>query len=194
MKKTLILVAGPPASGKNRVSAELARGLGHAAVIDKDDLCPLVSRIFDLTGNERDMDGIFCREHIHDAEYETLLLLARSALAYEDCAIANAPFGREIRDPVWLSALRDSLREDGAALAVLFLLADPACCHERMLLRGAERDRKKLADYDSYASGVRYEPPAGIEDAVDLLAVIDVREPAAHERTLADALRKLKEE
>ncbi len=190
MKKKLILVAAPPASGKNAVTGRLAQALGHAAVFDKDDLCPLVSRAFDLTGNERDMDGIFYREKLRDAEYGTLFRLALSALAFEENVIVNAPLGKEIRDETFMAGLKKDAAEKGAALYVVWLLSSPALCRERMAKRGAERDRKKLADFESYAKTVRYDPPFALAEAgaVDRLILFDTASPEASERSLRNTL------
>ncbi|MCQ2424656.1 MAG: ATP-binding protein [Lachnospiraceae bacterium] len=195
MKKKLILVAAPPASGKNAVTAKIAEGLGHAAVFDKDDLCPLVSRVFDATGNERDMDGAFYREHIRDAEYGTLFRLALSALTFEDCVIVNAPLGKEIRDTAFMTGLKADARERGAALYVVWLLSSPALCRERMAKRGAERDVKKLADFESYAKTVRYDPPLALAEAnaVDRLILFGTASPEAFEKSLKNTLEILKE-
>ena len=195
MNKKLILVAAPPASGKNAVTGRLALSLGHAAVFDKDDLCPLVSRVFDVTGNERDMDGAFYREYIRDAEYGTLFRLALSALAFEDYVIVNAPLGKEIRDTAFMSGLKEDARGRGAGLYVVWLLSSPALCRERMEKRGAERDVKKLADFDSYAKSVRYDPPFALAEgnAVDRLILFDTASPEAFEKSLKNTLEFMKE-
>ena len=63
-KKKLILVAAPPACGKNYVSERIAEECGHIVYLDKDDLCDLVSCAFDLCGKEHNMDSKFYSENI----------------------------------------------------------------------------------------------------------------------------------
>jgi tRNA A37 N6-isopentenylltransferase MiaA len=46
MKKKLILVSAPPASGKTYVSMKLAENLKHVVYLDKDTLVPLIERRF----------------------------------------------------------------------------------------------------------------------------------------------------
>lgn len=46
MKKKLIIVSAPPASGKTYVSKMLAKNLKHVVYLDKDDLVPLSNVAF----------------------------------------------------------------------------------------------------------------------------------------------------
>ena len=196
MKKKLILVAAPPASGKNRVCDALAARLHPVTVLDKDDLAPLVNRLFDATGNDRDMDGAFYGAHIRDAEYETLFRLAEAALRHMDLVFVNAPLGREIRDPAFLSSLRARIREAGAGLYVIWLLADPQVCRERMLRRAAPRDAGKLRDWDAYVRRVRYDPPVGLVEAgaADALFLFDTLTEAGFSASLDAAVSLLSDE
>ena len=98
MKKKLVLVAAPPACGKTYVSELLAKSLKTCAYFDKDDLTPLLRRVFALQGKEVDMDGEFYLQSLRDVEYETITKLALSALRFENTVILNAPFGKEVRD------------------------------------------------------------------------------------------------
>ena len=58
-KKKLILVAAPPACGKNYVSERIAEECEHIVYLDKDDLCDLVGCAFDMCGKEHNMDSKF---------------------------------------------------------------------------------------------------------------------------------------
>ena len=78
--KQLILVAAPPAHGKDFVAKRICERVHGTAYLDKDALAPLLHRAFALAGERVNMDGAFYRDNLRDAEYETLVSLALSAL------------------------------------------------------------------------------------------------------------------
>ena len=92
MPKTLLLVAAPPACGKNHVSEMICRAKEGVTYLDKDDLSPLLRRAFAVADRAVDMDGAFYLEHLRPYEYETLLQIAFSALRFSDTVLINAPF------------------------------------------------------------------------------------------------------
>ena len=61
--KKLILVAAPPACGKNYVSELICKALGNISYFDKDDLSILLRRSFEL-----------CEENIKDKKSDDVLL------------------------------------------------------------------------------------------------------------------------
>ncbi len=193
MKKKLILIAAPPASGKTFVADRLAKALRHVAYFDKDTLEPLVSAAFDTAGEEHDMDGAFYRAHIRPAEYETVFRLATEALQYEDIAMINAPFGLELRHAELLATRRKAWNAAGIEVILVWILTTPQLCRARMEARGAERDRKKLADWESYAAGICYDPPTGLVEAgaVDRMLLFENGTEEQFERSLQQILSEL---
>ena len=64
MKKRMILVTSPPASGKTFVSKQLAKNIPNIVYLDKDALIPLSSHIFKVVGEENNRSSAFFEEHI----------------------------------------------------------------------------------------------------------------------------------
>ena len=62
--KKMILVAAPPACGKNYVSDLICKAIGQIAYFDKDDLGVLLRRSFTLCGESIDMDGKFYLQNL----------------------------------------------------------------------------------------------------------------------------------
>lgn len=170
-KKKLILVAAPPACGKNFVSERIAQECGHIVYLDKDDLCDLVGCTFDLCGQERNMDSKFYSENIRSAEYSTILRLALSALRYENTVLINAPFGKEVRDVGYMAELKSTVNKVGAELVLVWVIAPMDVCYERMRKRNAIRDMWKLENWNEYVKGINYSTPIQLveEQAVDRL-------------------------
>ena len=171
MKKKLILVAAPPACGKNFVSEKIAEMCGHVVYLDKDDLCDLVGCAFDLCGRERNMDSEFYSQSIRPFEYGTLMRLALSAMRFEDLVLVNAPFGKEVRDVEYMTDLKSKLRDWNAELALIWVSAPLELCYERMKQRNSPRDQWKLQNWDVYVKGINYSLPVSLLDcgAVDRL-------------------------
>jgi predicted kinase len=193
MKKRLILVAAPPAHGKNYVSALLCRALDSVAYFDKDELAPLLSRAFSLSGEAFDMDGGFYREHLRAAEYETLMGLAFSALRFSDTVLVNAPLSREVRDLSYMQALKARAADVGASLILLWVSASDAVCYERMKQRAAKRDEKKLLDFAAYSKAIDTSVPTALSDAraVDALIVVDNEDEKTVKESVENAVRAI---
>ena len=195
-KKKLILVAAPPACGKNFVSEKIAESCGHIAYFDKDDLCELVSCAFDIGSRERDMDSEFYSENIRPFEYATLMRLALSALKYEDKVLINAPFGKEIRDVGYMSELRRTVNKMGAELVLIWVVAPVELCYERMKQRNAERDKRKLEDWDAYVRNINYHTPNSLitDGAIDKLVEFNNGDAAEFSENMKGVLAYICEE
>lgn len=170
--KKLILVTSPPACGKTYISRQIAKALDHVVYLDKDTLIVLSKQIFKVAGEPYNRSSDFFEEHIRDFEYYATLDLAFEALDYDDCALINAPFTRELRDKAYIDDLRDKLAEKDAKLVIIWVETDPEVCRERMIQRNSDRDTWKLENWDEYISGVNFEIPSELNDplnGVDLL-------------------------
>ena len=150
MKKKLILVTSPPACGKTYVAMKLAAELKHVVYLDKDALIILSRQIFEVANQPYDRSSDFFEEHIRDYEYAAILDMAVDALEYDDIALINAPFTREVRNPRFMESLRQDLMRKNARLYVVWVVTDPAICKKRMIRRNSDRDTWKLANWDEY--------------------------------------------
>ncbi len=159
MKKRLILVTSPPASGKTFVSQQLAKKLPHIVYLDKDALIPLSSRIFHVAGQENNRSSAFFEEHIRNYEYDAILNIGFEALDYADLVLINAPFTREVRDNDYIKNLKEKLQKHGAELVLIWVITDIEVSHRRMIKRNSPRDTWKLANWDEYVAGRDYSIP-----------------------------------
>ena len=162
--KRLILVTSPPACGKTFISKQLAKNLKHVVYLDKDTLIPLSRQIFRVAKKPYDRSSDFFEEQIRDYEYEVILNLGLEALRYDDTVLINAPFTREIRDPDYMSRLRDRLKQCGARLTVIWIVSTPEACRERMVRRNSDRDTYKIKHWDEYVRTVDFSAPAHLDD------------------------------
>lgn len=194
MKKKLILVAAPPASGKTYVSERLAGAMKHAVYLDKDDLADLLRAAFKVSGNEVDMDGEFYINNLRASEYSTLLNIAFSVLRFEDTVIVGAPFGKEVRDAEFIRSLKKKAGALGAELLLVWVNSSKELCYERMKKRSSDRDTLKLRNFDEYAEKINYKPPYELLEcgAVDSLIVFDTTSDEEFKQSLDHTLDVLK--
>ena len=190
-KKKLILVASPPACGKTYVSEELARRLGNAVYLDKDDLSDLVRAAFAIGGEELNMDGEFYVKNIRPAEYSTVIGIALSVLRFSQTVILTGPFTKEVRSTEYIRSLKMKAAELDAEFILIWVHAPLEVCRERMIKRASDRDLLKLKDFDSYAKNINYVPPYELEReaAVDQLFVFETGNSIQTEESFAKALK-----
>ena len=175
LKKKIVFVAAPPASGKTYVCERLAEAMGRAVYLDKDDLSDLLRAAFRASGNEVNMDGEFYVNNLRASEYSTLLNIAFSVLRFEDTVIVGAPFGKEVRDTEYMRALKEKADACGAQLILVWVYATKEQCLERMKKRSSDRDTGKLRNFEEYAKNINYTPPyeLGERGAVDRFVFFD---------------------
>lgn len=167
MIKKLILVTSPPASGKTYISKKIAERLQHVIYLDKDSLIPLSKQIFAVAGQEYNRSSDFFEKNIRDYEYTTIVGLALEALKYDDIALINAPFTKEIRSPEYIRNLKKKLEDLNAKLSIIWIITSPEVCHQRMIARNSDRDKWKLAHWDEYLASENFSIPQGIDDPND---------------------------
>lgn len=164
MKKKLIIVSAPPASGKTYISMKLAENLHHVVYLDKDTLVPLSNVAFRVANEPNDREGPFFEQNLRDVEYQVILNFAFEALKYDDIVLINAPFSREIHDSAYINALRKELRETfDAELAIIWVVCDVAIVHQRMIERNSPRDSFKLADWDKFVQSQNFAIPSELQ-------------------------------
>ena len=159
MKKRMILVTSPPASGKTFVSKQLAKKLHGLVYLDKDALIPLSNRVYIACGEPINRSSPFFEEHIRNYEYDAILDIGFEALEYNDLVMINAPFTREVRDNDFISSLRTKLAKHNAELFLIWVITDIEVGHQRMIARNSPRDTWKLANWDEYISRRDYTIP-----------------------------------
>lgn len=165
--KRLILVTSPPASGKTYISKKLSEKLKHIVYLDKDTLIPLSKQIFVAAGEEYNRSSDFFEKYIRDYEYTTIVDLALEALNYDDKALINAPFTREIRSAEYINNLKIKLKDYQAKLTVIWVITEPEVIHQRMIERNSDRDVWKLENWNEYISEVDFSIPSTIDDPDD---------------------------
>jgi predicted kinase len=161
-----VVVCGFPASGKSTAADFLARVLG-TAVLDKDRFAPLLEEtvMARLTGDRFDRDSDTYRTLVAPGIYDGLIRTGLT-LASAFPIVLDAPFLSTIRDAASHGMrLSEHLRVytgvgEAVPMVTVWLDTTPAVIRSRMLLRRAERDAPKLADWDAshanvLGSGVR---------------------------------------
>ena len=196
MKKKLILVTSPPACGKTYVAMKLAAELNHVVYLDKDALIILSRQIFEVAGQPYDRSSDFFEEHIRDYEYAAILDMAVDALEYDDIALINAPFTREVRNPRFMESLRQDLMRKNARLYVVWVVTDPEICKKRMIRRNSDRDTWKLAHWDEYMAKTDFSIPEELNDKSkdqELLLSYNSNEEEFR-KSMKEVVRKLQDE
>ena len=196
MKKKLILVTSPPACGKTYVAMKLAAELNHVVYLDKDALIILSRQIFEVANQPYDRSSDFFEEHIRDYEYAAILDMGVDALEYDDSALINAPFTREVRNPRFMESLRQDLMRKNARLYVVWVVTDPAICKKRMIRRNSDRDTWKLAHWDEYMAKTDFSIPEELNDKSkdqELLLFYNSNEEEFR-KSMKEVVRKLQDE
>ena len=196
MKKKLILVTSPPACGKTYVAMKLAAELNHVVYLDKDALIILSRQIFEVAGQPYDRSSDFFEEHNRDYEYAAILDMAVDALEYDDIALINAPFTREVRNPRFMESLRQDLMRKNARLYVVWVVTDPEICKKRMIRRNSDRDTWKLAHWDEYMAKTDFSIPEELNDKSkdqELLLFYNSNEEEFR-KSMKEVVRKLQDE
>ena len=164
-----LVVTGCPAAGKSTLGLALARELG-AALVDLDSAtAPLVSVVLGLMSLEdldelrdlgrRDPDALGLADRTRAARYETVTALAEDSLRAGTPVVVVAPFTRERRDPDAWAALARRLEAAGGEPHLVWISMPAAVALSRLQARGAERDRRKIADVSTYLAGLDLAPP-----------------------------------
>jgi hypothetical protein len=166
-----VLVGGPPATGKSTLAQALAPQLG-AAVLDLDVATgPLVRVVSELIG-VHDLDDPALAKLTRTARYDTLLDLADANLRAGRPVILVAPFSAERTQPAAWAATTRRLTADRVMgdrvmgdrvmgdPTMVWLYLPPDELVRRLTRRALDRDENKIADPESFLSGLDLAPPA----------------------------------
>ena len=101
-----------------------------------------------------------------------------------------------MRNAEFMRSLREKTNAKGAELWLIWVYAPVELCRERMARRGAERDAKKLENWDEYVKKVNYSIPYELEraDAIDRFIVFKTESEGIFNASLARVLEAIKSE
>jgi len=148
----VFIVIGPAGSGKTTIAQQTAKEYG-AAYLDKDQICGrLVEFSLKAAGHDpsdRESNG-FYREHVLPLEYQTLLDVAGANLRLGRSVVLDAPFGAYFAMPDYLTHAAEEFGWPLSEITVVRVRVPQEVLRERLIQRGLERDRWKLAHWDEY--------------------------------------------
>jgi predicted kinase len=146
------ITLGGAGSGKSTLSKYLS-SLTGAAYLDKDTLAgPLVRVALEAFGqdpSDRESNELY-RKKIMPAEYETLFDTAGRNLELGHSVVLDAPFVAYLGDPGFLRRATEDASWPAARIRVIHVRTSPEIVRQRLVERGSERDRAKLAEWDAY--------------------------------------------
>lgn len=146
MSKVLI-VAGPPASGKTVFATALSKKHGFV-LFDLDD------RLAEFIQNDRSrMEKVGMEQflaEIRDMRYHDLIERGILALNAGQSVILTAPFSREIQNHKRWAVIISPFLEVGIDPQLIWIRTDHAKVRERMLARGEMRDSEKTSSEDAF--------------------------------------------
>ncbi|MBF6173612.1 AAA family ATPase [Nocardia blacklockiae] len=156
----VLVIAGFPSSGKS-TAARFAAEVAGATVLDKDSYAPGLEDavMAALTGNQFDRDSDTYHSVVAPHLYTGLVRVGLTVGARHP-VVLDAPFLAIIRQA---AATGNSLREYLFAITditvsvpvtTVWIDAPTDQIRARMAARGAERDSGKLADWETYRTGV----------------------------------------
>jgi DNA-binding transcriptional regulator YhcF (GntR family)/predicted kinase len=159
----VLMVGGYAGSGKTELGRVIARETGWP-MLDKDTMTrPVVEAALEILGlspNDRESEPYLSK--VRPREYEAVVSAMTENVQCGNSAIVTAPFIREFSDPAWAERMQAACEGMGAKLSFVWVYCDAATMHTYVRHRGAARDATKLANWESYISGIDLElrPPA----------------------------------
>ena len=155
-----IIVCGTPGSGKTTHARQLA-ATSDATLLDIDTVTERLVKVgLAAAGHSPDdRDSDYFKHTYREPIYQALFDIARDNLASHDVVITG-PFTKEIRDADWPAKLSVEL---GCPIEVHYVRCPPEIRRQRLSVRGNDRDRAKLQDWDRYIKYYGDEQPPVFE-------------------------------
>lgn len=151
-RPTAYITLGGAGSGKSTLSQRLSAATG-AVYLDKDAIAgPLVRVALVALGqdpSDRESSAVY-RDTVMPAEYETLFAAAAKNLELGHSVVLDAPFVAYLQDPDFLRRSTENAQWPDVRIRVIRVRTSPAIVRQRLIARGSDRDRAKLADWDVY--------------------------------------------
>jgi predicted kinase len=152
-----IIVCGTPGSGKTTYARKIAAA-SAATLLDIDTVTERLVKVglVESGHNPDDRDSEYFKRTYRDPIYQALFDTARENLLFHDVVITG-PFTKEIQDPGWPEKLSGEL---DSPVEVHYVQCPPEIRRQRLAVRGDDRDRAKLEDWDRYVEyyGEEHEP------------------------------------
>lgn len=151
-RPSAFITLGGAGSGKSTLSKRLAEVSG-AVYLDKDTLAgPLVQLVLEALGqdpHERETNRMYL-DRVMPVEYDTLFAVARSNLELGRSVVLDAPFVAYLGDADYLAEAAERAGWPQARIRVVHVRTSSETVRQRLVARGLERDRAKLADWATY--------------------------------------------
>jgi predicted kinase len=156
MVNNIVIVAGNAGSGKTELAKQLSVRTGWP-LLDKDTLTrPFVEEMTRrLTADPHDRHSTQYLEQVRPLEYEVLLATMWEVLAFGPTGVVvTAPFVKELLDSHWLDDVNFQCEIHDYRLTIVWLHCDPETLRDRIVARGAARDRWKLLNWVQWVSSL----------------------------------------
>ena len=152
-----IIVCGTPGSVKTTYAKQLASD-SATTILDIDTVTERLVKVglVESGHSPDDRDTEYFKQTYREPIYQALFDIARENLPYHDVVITG-PFTKEIQHPDWPAKLASEL---GFPVEVHYVQCPPEIRRQRLAVRGDDRDRAKLEDWDRYVEyyGEEYPP------------------------------------
>lgn len=158
MKPQLIIVMGITGAGKSVIGKRIAKSKGFAYV-DKDtvttELTEVILENLSPLKDKHERESSYYLEVVRPLAYESVLHIALENIELGNSVVVAAAFDEEIKNTHFLeeNEYMEAIRKL-ADIKVVHVHVDHPTLLKRLIARNEERDRWKLANWDTYLKEV----------------------------------------